>query len=78
MKKLQKNKLEFQTINNDIQAKMQTISTVLDDIQSDMGKMRVRVARCPVFDWTVRFFGNLSVKNGDQTGQEIVRFLADR
>ena len=39
---------------------MQTISTVLDDIQSDMGKMRVRVARCPVFDWTVRFFGNLS------------------
>ena len=58
--KITKNKLEFQTINNDIQAKMQTISTVLDDIQSDMGKMRVRVARCPVFDWTVRFFGNLS------------------
>ena len=43
MKKLQENELELQTINNDIQAKMQTISTVLDDIQSDMAKMRVDI-----------------------------------
>jgi len=34
-----KKELELQTINNDIQAKMQTIGTVLDDIQSDMTKM---------------------------------------
>ena len=41
--KITKNELELQTINNDIQAKMQTISTVLDDIQSDMAKMKVDI-----------------------------------
>jgi len=43
MKKLQKNELELQIINNDIQAKIQTVRTVLDDIQSNMAKMRIDI-----------------------------------
>ena len=38
-----------------------------------------RVARCPVFDRTVRFFGHLSGQKYDAkpTGKLVVRFLAD-
>ena len=47
-----KNELELQTINNDIQAKMQTISTVLDDIQSNMAKMRLTLTLIVVWHST--------------------------